>query len=115
MIQALSKITSAFTIIAYIKDKPVGLINAFEGFSTFQCKPLINIHDLVVTNEFRGLGISQLTLEKIEKIAKDKACCKITLEVLEGNKAAQKAYKKFGFAAYELDPAVGKAVLAKAT
>lgn len=63
-----------------------------------------------MVNEFRGLGLSQPMLSKVEEIAKLKGCCKITLEVLEGNKVAQKSYIKFGFAGYELDPIMGKAL-----
>ncbi len=81
--------------------------------STFKCKPLINIHDVVVLNEFRRLGISQRMLSKVEEIAKEKGCCKMTLEVLEGNKAAQNSYLKYGFEGYELDPAHGKALFWK--
>lgn len=106
----LSKLPHAFSIIGYVNDKPAGLVNCFEAFSTFQCKPLINIHDIVVINEFRGLGLSQLMLAKVEEIAKSKGCCKITLEVLEGNNVAKNAYAKFGFESYELDPMVGKAL-----
>jgi ribosomal protein S18 acetylase RimI-like enzyme len=49
-------------------------------------------------------------LKEVEEIAKKKGCCKITLEVLEGNKVAQRSYKKFGFAGYELNPLMGKAL-----
>jgi len=49
-------------------------------------------------------------LKKVEDIAKEKGCCKLTLEVLDGNKAAQNAYTKFGFGGYELDPVMGKAL-----
>jgi ribosomal protein S18 acetylase RimI-like enzyme len=106
----LSKIPHAFSIISYVDDKPAGLINCFEGFSTFKCKALINIHDIIVNAEFRGLGLSQKMLSRVEEIAKQRECCKITLEVLEGNKIAQNAYKKFGFASYELDPKMGRAL-----
>jgi hypothetical protein len=34
----------------------------------------------------------------------------VTLEVLEGNQIAKNAYIKFGFAGYELDPKMGKAL-----
>ena len=34
----------------------------------------------------------------------------LTLEVLEGNKVAQAAYRASGFAGYELDPEVGRAM-----
>jgi ribosomal protein S18 acetylase RimI-like enzyme len=107
---ALSKIPHAFTVLCYVDERPVGLVNCFEGFSTFNCKPLINIHDMFVSGEFRGLGISQKLLTMVEEVAKEKDCCKITLEVLEGNKAAQSAYVKYGFTDYELDPIMGKAL-----
>jgi len=106
----LSKLPHALSVISYVNDKPAGLINCFESFSTFKCQPLINIHDIVVINEFRGLGISQLMLSKVEGIAKEKGCCKITLEVLEGNEIARNSYLKFGFDGYELDPEMGKAL-----
>jgi ribosomal protein S18 acetylase RimI-like enzyme len=54
--------------------------------------------------------LSQLMLSKVEEIAKAKGCCKITLEVLEGNEIAKNAYRKFGFSSYELDPAMGRAL-----
>jgi ribosomal protein S18 acetylase RimI-like enzyme len=105
----LSKVPHAFSIICYVDSKPAGLINCFEAFSTFKCKPLINIHDVVVLAEYRGLGLSQKMLTKVEQIAKDKGCCKLTLEVLDGNVIAKNAYIKYGFEGYELDPEMGTA------
>ena len=106
----LAELPHAFSVICYVDDKPAGLVNCFETFSTFKCKPLINIHDLVVFSEYRGLNLSQKMLQHIEKIALEKGCCKITLEVLDGNQTAKNAYLKFGFAGYELDPQMGKAL-----
>ena len=110
LLPALSTIPHAFTLICYIDKHPAGLANCLESFSTFKCKPIVNIHDFVVLSDFRGKGISQLILAKVEEIAKARGCCKITLEVLEGNLAAQSTYVKFGFGGYELDPAAGKAL-----
>ncbi len=45
-----------------------------------------------------------------EQLAKAKNCCKVTLEVLDNNVGAKRAYEKFGFGGYELDPESGKAV-----
>lgn len=115
LIRELSKLPFAFSVLAYVGDKPAGLINCFTVFSTFKCKPVINIHDLAVLDEFRKQGISQLMLSKVEEIAREKDACRITLEVLENNTAARKAYAKFGFVGYELDPSYGNAIfLAKA-
>lgn len=110
LVKELSKIPHATTLICYVEKQPSGLLNCFEGFSTFKCQPLINIHDVMVLKEFRGLGISQLLLNKVEEIARNKNCCKITLEVLEGNEIAKNAYRKFGFEGYALDPAMGNAM-----
>ncbi len=52
-------------------------------------------------------------LEVAEPVAHRLGCCKMTLEVLEGNVAAQAAYQSCGFAGYELDPCMGKALFWK--
>ena len=110
LVSELSKLPNAFSLICYVDGSPAGLANCFEGFSTFRCKPLINIHDVVVKTAFRGRGISQHLLAEVERLARQKGCCKITLEVLEGNVTAQQAYKKYGFEAYQLDAAMGQAL-----
>jgi len=110
LVTELAKLPHAFSVICYVDDKPAGLINCFEAFSTFKCKPLINIHDVVVSVEYRGLGLSQKMMQHVEHIAIKKGCCKVTLEVLEGNQVAKNAYLKFGFTGYELDPKIGKAL-----
>ena len=109
----LSKLPHAFSVLCYVDGQPAGLANCFEAFSTFECKPLINIHDLVVKGDFRGKGVSQRLLNKIEEVAREKGCCKITLEVLEGNKTAQNAYLKYGFEPFRLDPEHGNALFWK--
>lgn len=96
--------------LAFDREMPVGVINCIECFSTFKCKPLINVHDLYVAEEGRGKGVATKLLQAAEDLAIEKHCCKITLEVLEGNKIAQAAYVKFGFAGYELNPEMGKAL-----
>ncbi|HFD33006.1 MAG TPA: GNAT family N-acetyltransferase [Gammaproteobacteria bacterium] len=109
LIQELAKLPHAFTVLCYVNDIAAGLINCFEAFSTFSCKPLINIHDVIVLKEYRGNGLSQNMLAEVEKIAKSKGCCKLTLEVLSKNAAAQASYEKYGFTQYELDPKMGSA------
>jgi GNAT superfamily N-acetyltransferase len=110
LISTLAARQDALSFIAYLNGRPVGFANCFEGFSTFACKPILNIHDIAVLPECRGQGIGRLILEAIESEARDRGCCKLSLEVLEGNKAAQQAYKTFGFGAYSLDPELGSAL-----
>ncbi|MBU2919558.1 GNAT family N-acetyltransferase [Psychrosphaera sp. F3M07] len=110
LVAALINTPNAVSVLCYVDGKPAGLINCFQGFSTFKCKPILNIHDVTVNSEFRGLGLSMKMMEKVESIAKERGVCKLTLEVLEGNVVAKNAYIKFGFAGYELDPEMGKAM-----
>lgn len=104
----LAKRPHAFSVLAFVGGEPAGLVNCFEGFSTFACRPLVNVHDVVVKEQFRGLGLSQKMLQKVEEIARQRGCCKITLEVLESNTLAQAAYRKFGFDDSVFDPAHGR-------
>jgi ribosomal protein S18 acetylase RimI-like enzyme len=106
----LSRIPHAFSVICYVDNQAVGLVNCFELFSTFSCKPLINIHDVIVLKEYRGKGLSHKMLKKVEEISIEKGCCKLTLEVLSNNEIAKSSYKKFGFSSYELDPEAGQAL-----
>lgn len=105
----LAKLPHAISFIVYVDGTPAALANCFEAFSTFKCRPLINIHDLVVHAAFRGMGLSQKLLDHIAGYAKEKGCCKVTLEVLSGNDVAIQAYSKFGFEDYALDPEAGSA------
>ena len=105
----LAKQPGAFSVLAYVDGKPAGLVNNLQTFSSFKCKPVINIHDVGVAKEFRGLKLSTKMLEKVEEVATQRGCCKLTLEVLSGNIPAKISYEKFGFEGYELDPKMGKA------
>jgi ribosomal protein S18 acetylase RimI-like enzyme len=98
-----------FSVLAFDGINPVGLINCVEGFSTFACQPLINVHDVVVAGSHRGLGIAEKMLVKVETIARSRDACKLTLEVLSGNHSAQKLYRRVGFDNYQLDPEMGQA------
>lgn len=105
----LAKVPGAFSVVASVGDTPVGLINAFQGFSTFQCKPLINVHDVFVDPAHRRKGVTQAMMAKVEEVARARGCCKLTLEVLSNNPVAMASYAKYGFGQYELDPALGTA------
>lgn len=110
LIGELRKRNTAHIILALADGQPAGLMNCFEGFSTIACKPLLNIHDVVVASGYRGKGVSRMLFEKAEEMAQALGCCKMTLEVLEGNTVAQAAYRAFGFNSYELDPEMGRAM-----
>lgn len=109
LVAELAAFPGAFGVLAWRNAQPVGLINCFTGYSTFQARPLANIHDVVVLAGERGRGIAQRMLDRVAELAAARGCCKLTLEVLAGNGAARQAYRRFGFVPYQLDPDAGVA------
>ena len=109
LIQELAARPQAFSVLAFDDAQPVGLINCFEGFSTFASRPLVNVHDVVVLASHRGQRIAEQMLALVEQIACTLGACKLTLEVLQGNRSACRLYERVGFAGYQLDPALGQA------
>ena len=90
LVQELAKRPQAFSVLAFDGHTPVGLVNCIEGFSTFACKPLVNVHDVVVLSSHRGLRVAEHMLALAEQIALKRGACKLTLEVLNGNASAVK-------------------------
>ncbi|MDP1864581.1 MAG: GNAT family N-acetyltransferase [Thiobacillus sp.] len=109
LVSALAARPFIFSVLAFDDAMPVGLINAIEGFSTFACRPLVNVHDVVVAPSHRGRGIAPQMFDQVEVLARERGACKLTLEVLQGNTSARSVYERLGFTDYQLDPAMGHA------
>lgn len=107
---ALAERPQAFSVLAFDGEQAIGLINCMEGFSTFACRPLVNVHDVVVKTGHRGQRVAHRMLARVEEEARRRGACKLTLEVLSGNRSALQAYERDGFAVYQLDPAFGSAL-----
>lgn len=115
LVAALAARPQIFSVLAFGSGErsgteiPIGLVNCVEGFSTFACRPLVNVHDVAVLPAYRGQGVAEKMLAMVEKIARQRGACKLTLEVLQGNAGAIRLYQRVGFANYQLDPAMGQA------
>lgn len=96
LIDEIKDFPGAFSLIAFYKDQPAGLANCIYSFSTFNAAKVINIHDLVVQLDFRGMGIGEALLLSVEKKAVQTNCCKVTLEVREDNRA-RNLYERAGY------------------
>jgi ribosomal protein S18 acetylase RimI-like enzyme len=109
LVAELASRPQAFSVLAFDGTEPVGLVNCIEGFSTFACRPLVNVHDVVVLASHRGRRVGAQMLELVEQLSRERGACKLTLEVLQGNRSAITLYERAGFAGYQLDPALGSA------
>lgn len=97
IVPGLAARRGAFVLLAFAESRPAGIAVCFEGYSTFAARPLLNLHDLAVAPEFRGRGLAKALLQGVEAEALRRGCCKLTLEVLEGNARAQGIYRAHGF------------------
>ncbi len=104
----LARLPNSLAWLARLDGRPVGVLTAFVGFSTFAARPLVNIHDVSVTTAARGQGVATKLLEAVEEHARAMGCVSLTLEVRGDNPAAQRVYRRFGFVgAANCEPAEG--------
>jgi ribosomal protein S18 acetylase RimI-like enzyme len=105
----LSAHPGTHVFLAYRHAAPVGVAVCFLTFSTFAARRVLNVHDLAVEPEHRGLGVGRALLECVEERARELGCCKLTLEVQENNARAIGLYTRFGFEPYQLASDAGPA------
>jgi ribosomal protein S18 acetylase RimI-like enzyme len=102
LIEGLRDHPTTVVLLAFDRKKPIGLATCFLGFSTFQARPLLNLHDFAVVPEYRGKRVGKSLMQAVEEAAHQRGCCKLTLEVLDDNERAIKLYEGFGFSNYSL-------------
>ena len=110
LVAGLKATCGAFSVLARADGVVVGLANCLMGFSTFTARPLVNIHDVVVTAAQRGKRVGRAMFAVIEAVARERGAAKVTLEVLEGNTGARALYASLGYGDYVLDPGLGRAL-----
>lgn len=85
------------TLIAVEANEVVGVAVCMLGFSTFQARPRLNLHDLAVNPAQRGRGIGRQLLAAVVEHAREIGCCAVSLEVRHDNARAQALYRSLGF------------------
>jgi ribosomal protein S18 acetylase RimI-like enzyme len=97
LIEKLAAQPNVLVLVALADQRYVGIAICFYGFSTFAAQPLLNVHDLAVLPDHRGGGIGRALLTEAERHARERGCCKLTLEVLDSNERARGLYRSVGF------------------
>jgi ribosomal protein S18 acetylase RimI-like enzyme len=97
LVESLEKHPKSVVILAETAGVFSGLLVAFENFSTFTVRPMINIHDLIVRKEYRGQSVGRKLMDAVIGEAGRRQCSRITLEVRNDNLSAQKLYRSLGF------------------
>jgi ribosomal protein S18 acetylase RimI-like enzyme len=97
LVDGLGRHPAAIVLLAEAEGAYAGLVVAFENFSTFTARPMVNIHDVFVLPGFRGRGIGRLLLNGIIAGAERRGASRMTLEVRRDNVVAQELYRSLGF------------------
>ena len=97
LVDGLANHPSALVLFILYRGEIVGLATCFIPFSTFNVKPYLYIHDLVVYSDYRNKGLGKALMEKLIELSTERDYCKITLEVREDNFQAQGLYYSLGF------------------
>jgi GNAT superfamily N-acetyltransferase len=97
LVEGLSCHPKAIVLLAECEGVYAGLLTAFENFSTFTARPMINIHDVIVCSEYRGRGVGRLLLDGLIREAALRKASRLSLEVRRDNLVAQGLYKDLGF------------------
>src|SRR5690554_4174431 len=97
IIDGLREHTGYLGFFACVGDEYAALANCNLNFSTWKARPLINIHDFIVSSSYRGKGVGLFLLQGIESFAKENGYCRINLEVRHDNHKAQNLYRRAGF------------------
>jgi GNAT superfamily N-acetyltransferase len=107
LVPGLAAHPTTLVFLAYVGGEAVGIATCFRGFSTFRALPLLNVHDLAVVPGHRGRGIGTRLLAAVEQRARELGCCRVTLEVQEGNGGARRVYARAGFSQMVYDESAG--------
>jgi ribosomal protein S18 acetylase RimI-like enzyme len=97
MARGLREHPCAFALLAFVGARPAGAAVCVWGFSTFAGRPYVNVHDLAVLPDFQGQGVGTRLLDEVERRARQRGCCKITLEIHDTNHGAKRLYERVGF------------------
>ena len=108
LINEMRKRSTIFVFLAFNDESAaIGLAITIESFSTFACSSILNIHDFVISKDYRSKGIGKKLMNYVCNFAKEKGFAKCTLEVLQGNAPAKGCYKASGFEPYMLSEEIG--------
>jgi len=77
--------------VALRDNKPIGYAGMWHVVTEG------HITNIAVSTEYRKMGVGQMLMDEIERIAREKNMIGITLEVRMNNTAAQRLYMKNGY------------------
>lgn len=78
-----------------------GAVVLFEGYSSWQGAPTLVVHDLFVDENARGGGTGRALVAAAARLAREKGCCRMDVNVMAWNARGRRFYESLGFGALE--------------
>lgn len=89
------------TLLAERDGVVCGMVLLFQAYSSWRGAPTLVIHDLFVEAAARRSGAGRALVQAAARLAADRGCCRIDLNVVAWNDAGRQFYEGLGFAALE--------------
>lgn len=74
-----------------------GLVTLIDAYSSWAGAPTMIVHDLYVDPEARGHGLGKALLAAVARLAVERGCCRLEVNVLKWNDTARNFYESQGF------------------
>jgi len=97
VIDKLKKLSTTKIYLCENSDDIIGIAVCFIGFSTYNQRELLNIHDFFISSDWQGKGIGKKFLQYIDEECIKNNWCRVTLEVCGDNSNAIKLYSDSGY------------------
>lgn len=81
---------------AEMDGKSIGLAAYYYQLVSFPAKKVLYLEDIFVRESYRGKGIGNLFLKKLEEIARENNCLKMTWKCLGWNQNSRSFYEHIG-------------------
>jgi len=83
-------------LVAEADGAALGLLTFFPTYSSWRGKPALMIHDLYVREAARGKGTAKALVAEVKRLAAERGCCRVEVNVLEWNATARAFYERMG-------------------
>jgi GNAT superfamily N-acetyltransferase len=84
-------------LLAEADGRVCGTVVLYHAYSSWAGAPTLTVHDLFVEEDARGVGAGRALLSAAAKLASERGCCRMDVNVLAWNTAARKFYETLGF------------------
>jgi GNAT superfamily N-acetyltransferase len=83
-------------LVAERDDRVFGFALYYFGYSTWEGRRTLQLEDLYVRADSRGLGIGQMLMDRLAFIARENDCARLEWSVIDWNHAAKRFYESLG-------------------